>query len=83
MFCISTYSFVARVRTSEEDRLTIVGIIRGADVFHFEDIAAFGASCDRAVAGHLLCGEEEGLEVGFIPLGARAIQKTRKDGRGK
>lgn len=60
-----------------------MGIIRWADVFHFEDIAAFGASSDGAVAGHLLWGEEEGLEVGFFPLGAKAIQKARKDGRGK
>lgn len=60
-----------------------MGIIRWADVFHFEHIAAFGASSDGSVAGHLLWGEEEGLEAGFLPFGARAIQKTKKDGRGK
>ena len=55
-----------------------MGIIRWADVFHFEDIAAFGASSDGAVAGHLLWSKEEGLGVGLIPLGARAIEKDKE-----
>ena len=46
-----------------------MGIIRWADVFHFEDIATFGASSDGAVAGHLLWGKEEESEVALIYWG--------------
>ena len=53
-------------------------IIRWADVFHFEDIAAFGASSDGAVAGHLLWGKEEGLEFGLFPLGERVMGEGRR-----
>lgn len=81
MFRVSTYEFL--VRATEEERPTIVRIIWWADVFHFKDITAFGASSDRAVAGHLLWGKEEGLEFGLFPLWIRVIQRQEKGGRGK
>lgn len=71
------------MRATEEDRPTIVRIIWWADVFHFEDIAAFGASSDRAVAGHLLRGKGEGLEVDLFPLDKEVIKRQEKGGRGK
>lgn len=55
-----------------------VRVVERADIVHFEDVAAFGAALDGAVAGHLVLGLAGGLSWGGG--GKREGERARERG---